>query len=319
MEVVVLGRGLASMGLIEAINHKNPEWEVKWIGPNPIDLGWSNCSRNSTAVVGLHGIQKGVSPLGDDLVEAFHHTKDFINQNCPQGVRGFKRFHLCHGEGSKSHNKLIQRFGSLKECQVFDQKLLGVTEDVYVFEPLVFLKWWQNRLSQKRVSIKDDFVVDINNSEQVAVGLEGRYSYDYLFDCRGSLSDEVKKAPGHYWVWDIDHVPEDFVLTLDGHNLILDQKRNQIILGGTTEKSEIIAPQTFQLKSQRDSFTQVLPHLNNLLNQKDPKVLTGTRPKASKRRPLLKKTTDNYIVLNGFYKNGYSLCHTYGKHALNLL
>jgi hypothetical protein len=317
------------MGVIEAILLEKPSWIVQWIGPKLEDEGWGNCSRNSTAVVGLHGIQAGISPLGDDLVEAFHQTKSFIEHHRPEGVRPFRRHHLCHGKESDSYEKLIQRFQTIENIHTFNCDFLGVSEDVFVFEPMTFLSWWSQRLlKSKNLTAIEDFVVEVSPEENWVKGLKGSYLFELIIDCRGSgLNNEtivnVKKTPGHYWVWDLEKSNsenfEEVVLTLNGHNLILDKSRNQAILGGSTEKNDVCAPALDQLVSQRNSFTQLIPSLKELLTSKEPRLFTGLRPKAPKRRPLIKKVSSNWVVLNGFYKNGYSLCHSYGKRLLNSL
>lgn len=321
MKVAVLGRGLAALGVIEALSKIKAVPEVHWIGPSFQDKGWPNCSRNSTAVVALQGIKKGISPLGDDLVDAFCATQNFIHEHTPKGVQKVTRYHF--GDA-----KLKERFGYLEQFKMLEGSFTGVVEEAFLFEPLTFISWWHQRLfDQNNIKETSDFITEI--TPQKLVGLAGEYSYDLLFDCRGSMASSeknpmVKEAPGHYFLWRADDLDglldlfkESVVLTVDGHNLNIDKENGAVILGGSTEKTGLYAPAISQLEEQLKAFIDVLPQLRPLSKINEAKLLTGIRPKGAKRRPLVKKVQENHIFLNGFYKNGYSLCHLLGNKAVS--
>ena len=314
------------MGVIESLLKKEDVTAVEWVGPSIEDCGWGNCSRNSTAVVALHGIKRGVSSLGDDLVEAYENTVKFIEEHNPNGVRKFERFHLCDvlsdGPKTESYQKLSQRFGNVQELEVMGKFHFGVREEAYVFNPLLFMNWWSDRLLENsKVSSVEDYIVSIDAEASKAFGLKENYQFQKIYDCRGaSIKDagfeKVKKTPGNYLTWEIPQLSEDIVLTVNGHNLILDSERKVAILGGTNEANEIEAPAIGKLEVQRDSFTRLIPELEVVLDIEKANLSVGVRPKGPKRQPFITEVSKNHIVVNGFYKNGYSLCHLFGKRAV---
>ncbi len=331
------------MGLLEALIENSSvdlsQFCVDWIGPAISDNGWSNCSRNSTAVVALHGIKRGVSPLGDDLVDAFDMAYSFYEKNKPPGVSILSRFHLT----GLNKEKLFQRFGHLEEFEIMGKRFEGVSEKALVYEPLTFMNWWQERLLSKakerglKIHLHQDMVTALKVGSGLEVyclgkSLQGQ-NVDKIVDCRGSGVNElasaqvkIKRAPGHYWLWQGREIKEDlgedpWIYTLNGHNLIYDAKRASLILGGSTEIEGVCAKSFIGLNEQREAFLELFGEgssIGKVLIPHKAQVFTGVRPKGQKRRPLLLKN-ENHIVINGFYKNGYSLCYLYGKRALDLL
>lgn len=337
MKIHILGRGLAAMGVLEALLSKlsglGPNVSINWIGPAIGDHGWRNCSRNSTAVVALHGIKKGVSPLGDDLVDAYEDAVEFFKKNSPAGVESCARFHFVNGDAEKMEN----RFGEIQELNIQGRSFAGVREEALVYRPLVFLKWWEDRLIEKfnagALEIQNCEDVIVSTDKKCLVGLKSTYSLnteDLIFDCRGSGVNELasadiklKRAPGHYLVWEGEGLgkvlgKDSWVYTMSGHNLIFHAKESRLILGGSTEDEGIEAKSFIDLEKQRRDFLKSFQEFEDVLQMDKAKVLTGMRPKAPKRRPLLEKNGQT-IVINGFYKNGYSLCYLYGKKALELI
>lgn len=319
--MAVIGKGLAAMGVIEALIKREIDAEILWIGPRIEDLGWANCSRNSTAVVALQGIKEDISPLGDDLVEAFHKTKEFIKVNNPSGVKRADRYHLSPDDTEK----LKVRFGSLESHKILNLDFEGVYEEAFIFDPTVFLRWWYDRLEKHpHVKLVDDFIVELTASE--ARGLKEDYSFDFVFDARGAFVtdqletiEKIQKVPGHYWVWEdvLDVGLNEFtVLTLFGHNLIYHHDTKRLVLGGSTEKDDISAPRLDQLHQQRAAFVSLFPNLDDVLCLKKAALFSGVRSKASKRRPTLFFQNENHLIINGFYKNGYTLCHLIGERAV---
>lgn len=340
MNILVLGKGLAAMGFLEALMTKGAPVKggchVQWIGPDLEDKGWGNCSRNSTAVVALHGIKRGVSPLGDDLVEAYEKALKFFKENTPSGVQKLTRFHLVKGDSEK----LVQRFGLIENLSVLGKELSGVQEEALVYEPEVFLSWWKERLVQGfhdlqdqslTLSVIDDVVTQISHDGMIHLqGMSDNYEGDRLIDCRGSgvnelasVSLKVKRIPGHYWVWQNQELKtvlgeEGFVLTLNGHNLIYKADAAKVILGGSTEEEGMSAFSFLELEEQRKDFLKLFPQLEEVLTPSDALVFTGKRTKGPKRRPILERNSGT-IVINGLYKNGYSLCYSFGEKALQNL
>lgn len=334
MKLVVVGRGLAAMGLLwNMIKEKKKVDEIYWIGPflDPKTHPPAHfCSLNTTALVALQGIKKDLSALGDSLYEAFFLTREFIEEYTPAGVQKVDRFHLVSpGED----NKIRRRFGALQApasitSSNFRPKSEFFHEEAYIFEPQTFLSWWQDTiLSQLNITLVDDLVTTLDD-HRISTLKGETYCFDRLALCTGALESDLnlsqlhkipKVAVGHYFHFsDITFVHEgpreSLVLTWKGHNFIYNQSLRTLVWGGSTYSDGITAKREKDLKDDLEDFISVYPELK-FTGKKS--IRTGVRSKGPKRAPILKWDDQrDILILNGLYKNGWSLSHLIGKKAI---
>ena len=318
MKILVIGKGLAATGLVWELvtsEHRPKSSELIWVGPRLDKRDAQNCALRSTALVARQGISSGISPLGDLLVHSYELAKIFF-ENHTTGIKKVVREHYASSE--EKREQLQRRFDCLD---------YPVKEEAYIIEPLTFLSQWHEEIKTKgpHIEMHDDLLGEAK--EGIVQGLKGEYDYDILFDCRGSslkdynlIKDNFKKSPGHYLIWnhpDFDHSlkSESWVLTIDGHNLIYHHDRDELILGGSTQKDEMISPAFDQLNDQLLAFKKLRPQFSNLyLNEAT--IMTGIRSKAKKREPYIKEVTPGHFLVGGFYKNGYTLCFGVAKELI---
>ena len=100
--LVVIGRGLAGHGVISSYLDKKHSQipSVLWIGKDPLKKANLGCSVNSTAMLARQGIERGISPLGDLLLDSYERAISFVEVNKPDGVVKAARYHIGYDEGS---------------------------------------------------------------------------------------------------------------------------------------------------------------------------------------------------------------------------
>ena len=223
-----------------------------------------SCSLNSTAVCCLQGTQKGVSPLGDLLVESYTLASSFFEKEHPEGVVKGKQYNQCEPDGKNSVIEYERRFK-----EVDDLKLLGPFTnpidpkkgkvwDAYFIDPPVYLKWFSKRVKKKA---KDrginylefyDFVTDITYDPNEGIILETHseafFKADQLILATGAYSklmkgflpgqyeqlEKAKVVSGSYLVFENTgsdfKYEESFCIAYKGHNFIYQHYLNLIFL-----------------------------------------------------------------------------------------
>jgi len=315
--------------------------EIYWIAQHNKEDDLSDpyfCSLNTTALIALQGIKEGLSPLGDLLFSSFYTTRDFIEKNQPHGVSKVVRLHLSRDE--EDLDKIKNRFGSIENNLSLNDLPLGpgIEEEAYSVDPARFLNWFEKEITTllpQLIKI-NDWAVDLDTSKKELSTLSGQnISYDSLVLCTGALGSDFtylnehlpkkfKKSMGHFLHWENIHFedesfcPEDsFVLTWGGHNLIYRREMKTMIWGGSTYSDDISAPRSKELST---SLTELLTHHPCLKFTGDQSVRSGVRSKASRRMPIINLSADGCILsLNGFYKNGWTLCHELGRKGAELI
>ncbi len=345
MKLVVLGRGLAAMGLLwnVAKSAKGPD-EIYWIGHCAIDSADKDshlCSYYSTALVARQGIEKGISPLGDLLYSSYFDTLSFVKEFSPPGVCSLRRFHLNYGDDALA--KIEARFGSTESLDFNGVHLEeGHEEQALSFNPQIFLSWFEKEilgaLSQRQIKthLIEDLVTDVAD-DRIHTLQNGEFYFDKFANCSGAFACDFplikenlmkghkipKKAVGHYLYWDgvefedVNIGDESFALTWKGHNLIYRSNDESLVWGGSTYNDAINAP---RIKDLEQGLNELLSHFPKFKFKGNKELRTGMRSKGVKRKPIIKLSDDGkHLSLNGYYKNGWSLCHRLGKEGASLL
>lgn len=339
MKLVVIGRGLAAMGLLWNVAKLKDRSQIPdkiyWIGHNGITTPTSKrdahyCSFNSTALVARQGLERAAGPLGELLYRAYNETLAFIKEYHPPGVIALRRFHLDHGGDALVIQKKL--FGSISDLEFAQINLgRGHEEEAFSFNPEVFLTWFEEKIIKElpQIEIIEDFVLG-SCAQSIITVAHGEITFDKLANCSGAMIADFpglkadwpkipKKAVGHYLHWDQVEMAldESFCLSWKGHNLIYRHDDRTAVWGGSTFSDAIVAPRYKDLEDDLEELLTCHPHFRF---QGVRTIRTGMRSKGSKRRPILTLSEDgNQLLLTGLYKNGWSLCHRLGADGVKAL
>ncbi len=339
---VIIGGGISTYVFLDSFLEKIPKGD-RVVHLKGEDMAPS-CSLNSTAICCLQGVQKGVSPLGDLLIESYSLASSFFEKERPEGVVKGKQYNQCELDGKNSVLEYERRFKKVDDLKLlgpFDNPLSpkkGKVWDAYFIDPPVYLKWFSKRVKKKAkdkgvnflelydfvtgVSYdpKDGFILETHaeaffKADQLilATGAYSKLMKDFLPDQYLPL-EKAKVVSGSYLVFnDIEpdfKSDESFCITYKGHNFIYQHWKKCFLIGGTTDSNDegaLKAPQITKLKEMYDVGRGELKL--PLPSFEKGEKLVGLRQKGIKRMPFwgpLGKEEDNIYGIFSLYKNGYT-------------
>jgi len=346
----IIGAGVAAESLLFHIN-QNPELkntlEITQFASERLAPA---CSTSSTSTVFLNNTERGISPLGDLIVDAFEVTKDFIQTHNPEGVSVGSHYHLCHPQSPK-HENYQKRYSTNKTINSIPNSKLKLrdnfsnyTEEGFIFYPDKFLNWLREK---NQTNIQDKLLIQLGEEE---TGIHCRFddgteeTFDKLVLCTGAYTktfestlgdDDIKLngqiVQGSYLSWKVDSMKEilgteGISLSLDDeekkYNLIYRDETNELLVGSTSNNVE--SQYAVDAQTLETIYTKVItdfPDLGEILKFEKATVHTGLRHKGRKRMPYWGKWRNscNVFAFHSLYKNGYSFNILGGIELANTL
>ncbi|MFI5391683.1 MAG: FAD-dependent oxidoreductase [Bacteriovoracales bacterium] len=328
-DLIIIGNGIAANCFLWELQKQKRNLSILKIHSE--DLAPS-CSLNSTAMVTLRGITKGISPLGDELFDAYQLAESFFKAEKPDGVVPSKFYSICEEEEKEEY---LRRFGSLEEIEfsTLKDKYSGKIWDGFIINPEKFLTFLQRNTNDSHTSISAMVTTTDFTEEGVTVStLDGaKYRAQKLLICAGAYTkiyeplypvhDAIKgsqSVPGAYLeIGSVDLGPKSFVVSRGGENLIYWAETKTLKIGTTTQKNGIEAADFAKLKEIYENFQEIIKE--ELPKISDFKVKVGLRQKGPKRKPFYGKVAPNVFALISLYKNGYTFPFLGAKKILNLM
>lgn len=340
-DLAVIGNGIAAQSFLW-----NLSMNTNFNGGEPYSIAHlytekiaPPCSLRSSATVSLNGVEEDVSPLGNDLREAYYLFENFFNQHCPEGVEKIKRSVLSTNENDTA--KLKRRYKALSwiEPNNIKGKYLGIEYFSYVITPKDFLKWMTSQIKIPKdnfpymvkdiIKNKEDFTIVLQDESTLltkkilfATGAFSKiFENFYLFSKENSFEEKNAIKSGTYLERDLYLGEKSFYITIDG-NLLLYRKNcneNKLIIGSLSNEGAYEFPDI-------KSLSELLLKLNEIVtfdlgHIKDYSIVTGLRHKGKKRMLICTSLDDEkkIFTLNGLYKNGYSLSFLGAKRMQSLI
>lgn len=329
-DLIVVGNGIAASVLLFYFfqDPKNSHLKVAQIYEDNL---FPPCSLSSTATVSLNGVEEGVSPIGNDLRAAFFEFSYFVEKYKPEGVFKIKQFLTFTNE--KYKGKMLRRFKKIENhnCEYLKNKE-GMCLDSFAISPTLYLNWLtkeNSKHSLERISAVvekfcevngDGLEVILKNKKSLMgkkiVFATGAYSeiHSHFEEMNWASHSEI--LAGSYLEKKINLNCDSFKLTIDESNLIYRSVENTLLLGTAPSIGPVFLPDLLALK-------KIYLHFQNNINFDlgdfyDFKIHTGLRHKGIKRRSLMIPLNESKsaFLINGFYKNGFSLANLYGKKFL---
>jgi glycine/D-amino acid oxidase-like deaminating enzyme len=314
----VIGEGIAAKALFYALAQRQKIDKFIEIHSAFSDSYAPATSLRSTAIAALRGTQKGFSPLGDELVEAWDFARDiYLREN----FLGAEK--ILHENWIYEDNKL-KRFAHLPSMEIpsgvkaYPKRI--TIEEAWMIEPEKFLASVIKLTQIANVRTHTNAVVKIEktNKEFVVSLLGGEeITVDRIVLASGFWMSWMKEwiiatplsgmypVQGSYCQWDeIDWGSESRSISFDGANLIYQAKANRLIIGATTvKKDESFIPATNELKNIYHKIESCWPL--DLPAFELAQIITGIRSQTMSRRPWSGEVSPGVFAIGGLYKNGW--------------
>ncbi len=352
MRLAVLGGGIGACAFLYFLKSHPKSQKIDQITWIFNEKQIPACSFSSTAVAALRGIQRGFSPLGDELCEHWEVARKFYQDCNLPGVYFCKLFHLF----SSVYSEIPQKFQHLRPV---DSLPSMCQEECWSILPEIFLPHLHQHIRRewKQLTSVNDLVINIKKETLIRLTLQKGQplSCDFIFDARGAELNffepllPLKKVMGAFYEFPCSltwqgafrklfpaEQPVIFnfhessgnqfshLKTLKEAQFIYHPLSQKVWIGSTSLEGEGKWSQFHQ--QQLDQLYQfwndhhfIQEMKIKLPNPTPAHIRFGVRAKMHARRPALIFTSPQHLVLNGLYKNGWIHAWALGKKAQNLL
>lgn len=313
MKIAIIGNGIAAWCINKYLLNHSKGLIVHRYGD---DDYIRSCSFRTTSINCMRGTKKGISPLGDLMVDSMDEFIDYYNTFNPNGVYKTHEYQLW----DSSNDKMTKRFGKFAVSSEVEG--IKLKREMNIFKSEAYLidpnKFYQ---SLELPDIKGKFV---SNLESIDGGFEitcdnQKNIYDRAFLCSSNFNklfidhfknndaiDFVKRTKpvkGDYLFLETSHNYSSMSIAINNHHLIF--RPNQILIGSTSfNDCDIQSIVTTDLEkvyeNVKDSVDIQLPVYSSF------QKICGVRSKGRKRTPFWGEVAPNLYMIGGLYKNGFS-------------
>lgn len=315
--LAIIGSGILGRSLIYTLAKEQKHFEkITLFCSDEITFP---CTYNSTAIVAPRGLSAGHSPLGDMLMDGYRIFSNHVALDCPDGVESI----IQYTGATTKLDQFKERYPDGKVQKLFLKDETYIAEEKgFLIEPRTYSEWL---LKEARMMEKDhleevnDLVTEIQENERLHIKTaSGRnLSFDVVVFAGGiynqfwkdiapdSVLKTSKSVQGSYLEFNnVDLGRDSFSLTLNGDNLVWNNRIKRLLIGSTTlETIHLLHPEK-ELNAIYDRIKAAVDL--NLPERNLGEVKIGLREKAKKREPYIVKKGHIYFA-GGLYKNGFTL------------
>jgi len=306
--LAVIGGGITGRSLLYALAQEKHSFKKIFLFDSQFFS--PACSWSSTAVVAPRGVTRGHSALGDLIVSSFEAFSEHFEQAHPPGV-----FQSTQYTGAISKlDQFQKRFSnatltSLAGPIELNQQFHLAQEKAFVVDPSLYLEWLLNEAAKVlNLEIINEFVTGIDDRLITTSGHK-QFEADKICYCTGAYTSfwkpVSKSIQGSYLEFSEVNLPIDAIsLTLEGNNLVYHPHTKKLLIGSTTDESNLFVAPVGKLN-------QIYQFIKRSVNLAIPDfdagiIRVGLREKSPKRMPYL-MTQGRVSWIGGHYKNGYSM------------
>lgn len=313
-DFIVVGNGIAARCLLREMA-KDAKFQNKNILVLSKNSFLHSCSTHTTSVVCLSGIERGVSPLGDLIVDSYDLAKEYYESLDSSIVERAVQFQVKND----------------------DQGRVSIRENkAYIIHPEKLLAQIEHEYKEiLNITFKDDIVAKIENGAVLTLNNEC-YKSDRIIVAAGAWSNFLQKdikcddlnrskfVSGSYLTFsNIDFGNEAFTYAYGHFNIIYRATTHELLIGGTTVKENIEAPSVAELEEQYKTFENLFKEIHRdkyvMPEFSKGKITTGMRHKGRKRTPFFGQVSEGLFLMSGLYKNGFSFPFYGAKKITSLL
>ncbi len=339
-DLAVIGNGIAAQSFLwnlSLLKNKEQNFAIAHIYSEKLAPA---CSLRSSATVSLNGIDEDVSPLGNDMREAYFMFDNLFKKYNPSGVQEVTRTVVSTNESDTK--KLTRRYKTLNsiESTLIKDQFLGSQYSSYIITPEVFTKWLSDNthikksnyeLFLKNLDKEDDlFKLTLEDGQIIksrkilfAMGAFSLIFEKFLAPLNAdSIEQKNSIKAGSYFEKNCDLGLDSFYLSIDGHQVLYRKNdfESKLIIGSATSMGAYEAPDYMALSLIFNKVKALLTF--DIGEMSDFKVITGLRHKGPKRLMICESIDGEEKTLfriNGLYKNGYTMAFLASKKMLNLI
>ena len=294
------------------------------------DRVYRPCSQSTTSHICLRNTRKGVSPLGDLLVEAFATFGAFFKRHAPSGVYACDHFHLWCPQSDRAA-ELFRRYEGVcfsgDKIDPFSGRFARPYEmarnPAYVVDATRYMDFLIDNARYDDV-IDEGVVAVRRDSVQLASGRE--VSFDRLFLCTGQFThaftetfqdpyhlNHSKPVAGTYLEFDLaDFRREElcdgsraFCLDVEEVNLVFRPEDQTVLLGATSRNDSDSYDHDTQIFEMYDKVQTTLAGTFTLPPRDRARRVTGVRHKGHRRMPFWGEVAPRVYAIYGLYKNAF--------------
>lgn len=328
---IIIGNGVAAWRINAELERKFVDANILRIGSGPFAPA---CSFRTTSINSLRGTQKGISPLGDLMVDSYEEFVRFMEREAPDGVFKSFEYQIWDNANQEKWGRRYKESTQLSSVEGIElsKKFCGVKNEAYLIDPLEFYHWHKRSLSQTEEV--DDFIV---KAEKEGAGhrvwtQRGRSIYaDKVFLCAGhdspvfsSLITEEKcldylsrskPVRGAYLISEMSGEERSFSIAIENKHLIF--RNGKLIIGSLSENdSSVVSQKSGPMKELYDFVQAHLKDASILPPFEEMNVVVGARHKGPKRSPWWGVCGENLYGIFGLYKNGFSFSFKAAKDLI---
>jgi hypothetical protein len=332
--IIIIGNGVAANVLGYYLRHSagadiTKVYDDSLMRPTTQLSTAHNCLRNS---------KRGLSKLGDLLVDASEEFDHFYKMHQPQGVYPSHHIHLWRDDYSKAH-KLHRRYQG-NEYQSknipyfvsnFKKNMTRAENDAYVIDPKIYMEWLEEKTKYSKVI--NEQVQKIEENE-LLLRSGKKLTYDRLYLCTGQYTkyfqdiflDQThlvgsKPVAGTYLEFDLKDFNKEefydlekaFCFDIEEVNFVYKPDSKTILLGATSTLGKENYLHDLDIEKMYAKIKTVLSGILTLPAYEKARVITGIRQKGHRRLPFWGEIRPNIFAVYGLYKNAFTFSNLAAK------
>lgn len=313
MKIGIIGNGIAAWCVNKYLLNKDKNLEILRFGNDDF---LRTCSLRSTSINCMRGTQKGISPLGDLMVDSMNEFISYINKYPNSGA--IKSFEMqCWKSEDSKFTKRFKTNSKINEVEEIKlaQDFYSFQSEAYLINPLEFYK------NLELEDVKGNIVKNVlrKNNQYHLISDTGEFVVDKLILCAGInnslfkdlIDDEdaldfierTKPVKGDYLYLRCDHKIKPKSIAIENHHLIF--RHNELLIGSTSFNEndiQLINHEALQAvyKNIKDAIHFQLPAYEKF------EKICGIRAKGRKRMPYWNQVGEDLFLIGGLYKNAFS-------------
>tara|TARA_B100001971_G_scaffold111365_1_gene102434 strand:- start:63543 stop:64574 length:1032 start_codon:yes stop_codon:yes gene_type:complete len=313
MKIAIIGNGIAAWCVNKYLLNKDSSLNILRFGN---DEFIRTCSLRTTSINCMRGTQKGISPLGDLMVDSMEEFLSYYQDYPLRAVEKTYEMQCWQAEDSKFSKRFkdYTQISSIEEIEL-SKKMFAYKSDAYLIHPLKLyhefnLKDVSGNLVKEVIQLDSGFKIIADSGEfQVDKVILCAAGFNELFKDLITNEDALdfiqrtKPVKGDYLYLKAEHGIKAKSIAIENHHLIF--RENEILIGSTSFNDNAI--HAINHSELRAVYEHIVDSIRFQLPSYDSfDAICGIRSKGRKRTPYWNQVADDVYMVGGLYKNAFS-------------